>query len=128
MIFSSGEVSYSSLDLISKTPSAPDNFVFKSYDFMKRHKLDKNNLLKILNNFNNISTCVIGDLIIDEYITCDAIGLSQEEPTLVVKPIDSKKFIGGAGIVALHSSSLGSRTHFLSISGNDELYKFSKKS
>ena len=117
MIFSSGEVSYSSLDLISKTPSAPDNFVFKSHDFMKRHKLDKNNLLKILNNFNNISTCVIGDLIIDEYITfVMLLVLSQEEPTLVVKPIDSKKFIGGAGIVALHSSSLGSRTHFLSIS------------
>jgi len=125
LIFSSGETTFSSIDLLSSNLGENQILSFKAYDFLKRHSLDKNNLKKIINNFKNISTCVIGDLIIDEYITCDAVGLSQEEPTLVVKPVDTKKFIGGAGIVALHSSSLGSKTNFFSIAGNDDLYNFS---
>ncbi len=124
LIFSSGETTFSSIDLLSNNLAENQNISFKAHDFLKRHLLDKNKLKKIIGNFKDISTCVIGDLIIDEYITCDAVGLSQEEPTLVVKPVDTKKFIGGAGIVALHSSCLGSRTNFLSISGNDDLYKF----
>ena len=125
LIFSSGEVSFSSIDLISNKDKEKSIVVHRVKDFVKRHSLNKKNLIKIIENFKNISTCVIGDLIIDEYITCDAIGLSQEEPTLVVKPIDIKKFIGGAGIVSLHSSNLDSNTHFLSIAGKDELYDFS---
>ncbi len=30
---------------------------------------------------------MIGDLIVDEYITCEALGMSQEEPALVAKTI-----------------------------------------
>ena len=59
---------------------------------------------------NNI---IIGDLIIDEYINCDPLGMSQEDPTLVVTPVESKKFIGGAGIVASHAASLGAKTSII---------------
>ena len=38
---------------------------------------------------------VIGDLIIDEIINCHPVGMSQEEPSIVVTPVDSKKFLGG---------------------------------
>ena len=33
------------------------------------------------------------DLIIDEYIVREALGMSQEDPTVVFTPIDFKKFI-----------------------------------
>ena len=47
--------------------------------------------------------------------------MSQEDPTIVVTPIMSNKFIGGAGIVAAHARSLGAKeVHFLSVVGNDE--------
>ena len=45
--------------------------------------------------------------------------MSREEPTLVVTPIDSQKFLGGAGIVAAHAAALGAKTTLISISGND---------
>jgi rfaE bifunctional protein kinase chain/domain len=50
--------------------------------------------------------------------------MSQEDPTLVVKPVDSKRFVGGAGIVAAHAAGLGAQSSFVSIVGADEEAKF----
>ena len=54
-------------------------------------------LKSTLAKMSGMRVLVIGDLIIDEYITCDALGMSQEDPTIVVTPIVSKTFVGGAG-------------------------------
>jgi rfaE bifunctional protein kinase chain/domain len=50
--------------------------------------------------------------------------MSQEDPTIVVTPVDSKRFIGGAGIVAAHASGLGAKVNFFSVTGNDEARKY----
>ena len=47
-------------------------------------------------------------------------GVSQEDPTIVVTPVDSKKFLGGAGIVAAHVAGLGAKSHFFSVAGRDK--------
>jgi len=59
-----------------------------------------------LPNIQRLRVLVIGGLIIDEYINCDALGMSQR-PTIVLTPIQSKTFVGGAGIVAAHARGLG---------------------
>jgi len=69
---------------------------------------------------------VVGDLIVDEYISCDPLGMSQEDPTLVVKPVDSKRFVGGAGIVAAHAAGLGARSTLLSVAGVDQEASFAR--
>ena len=33
---------------------------------------------------SKLKVCVIGDLIVDEYIICEPLGMSQEDPTLVI--------------------------------------------
>ena len=73
----------------------------------------------LLKKYENLTVCVIGDLIVDEYIACVPLGMSQEDPTLVVSPSDRAKFMGGAGIVAMHAASLGAKVNFLSVIGND---------
>jgi rfaE bifunctional protein kinase chain/domain len=69
---------------------------------------------------------VLGDTIVDEYITCDALGMSQEDPTIVVTPVAREKFIGGAGIVALHAKGLGADVHFFSTVGRDETADYAR--
>jgi rfaE bifunctional protein kinase chain/domain len=69
----------------------------------------------------------VGDLIIDEYINCHPLGMSREEPTVVVTPVDSQKFLGGAGIVAAHTVGLGATTTLISIIGNDEVGRWSEE-
>ena len=104
IVFGSGETVFSSIDLINKDFLLQNNNLSISpKDFMNRHNLTKLKIKEIVAKFESITTCVIGDLIIDEYITCEPLGLSQEEPAIVVTPLDSRYFIGGAGIVACHS-------------------------
>ena len=66
---------------------------------------------------------VIGDTIVDEYKTCEPLGMSQEDPTIVVTPISSDLFLGGAGIVAAHASGIGANVDFFTVLGDDE-YNF----
>jgi len=70
---------------------------------------------------------VVGDLIVDTYINCDALGMSQEDPTIVVTPVEQKTFVGGAGIVAAHARGLGAEARYFSVAGNDEAAKFARE-
>ena len=53
--------------------------------------------------------------------------MSQEEPNIVVTPIDSKRYIGGAGIVAAHAAGLGAEVHYFGVSGEDEASLFAEE-
>jgi len=125
LIFSSGEAIFSSLDLIrrefneldSRTISLPEEYI-------ARHHIDKGRLKILLENFSTLKVCVVGDLIIDEYITCQPLGMSQEDSTIVVTPVDSIRFIGGAGIVAAHAAGLGAAVEFLSVTGDDAVREY----
>ena len=70
---------------------------------------------------------VLGDLIVDEYINCDPVGMSQEDPTLVITPIHTDRFIGGAGIVAAHANSLGADVHYFTVAGEDSVATYAQE-
>tara|TARA_B110000196_G_C21138870_1_gene662687 strand:- start:322 stop:1746 length:1425 start_codon:yes stop_codon:yes gene_type:complete len=127
LLFSSGDSVFSSIDLLRKEVSQSSSTLSFPEGYFSRHSLDKKNLITIINNFKDKKVCVIGDLIVDEYITCEALGMSQEEPTLVVTPIDSTRFIGGAGIVSAHASGLGADVTLMSLIGNDEVAEYAIK-
>jgi rfaE bifunctional protein kinase chain/domain len=70
--------------------------------------------------FPTLKVVVIGDLIVDEYINCQPLGMSQEDPTLVVAPIMGERFIGGAAIVAAHARGLGAEVAYFCVAGKDD--------
>lgn len=120
LVFSSGETIFSSLDLIRKEFQTFDySSISLPNDYLARHAVGKAKLVSLLNNFTSLKVCVVGDLIIDEYITCEPLGMSQEDPTIVVMPVDSTRFLGGAGIVAAHAAGLGASVQFISVTGKD---------
>lgn len=121
VIFCSGESTFSSLDLIRKEITEINySTINKPKDYLKRHGLTFEKLNNSLDDFSGINVCVIGDSIVDEYASCDPVGMSQEDPTLVVTPVATERFVGGAAIVASHAKSLGASTHFISVTGDDE--------
>ena len=125
LVFSSGEVIFSSFDLIQKElQSSVRSFTKLPSGYLERHRLEASKLSSSVEGFGKLRVIVIGDLIVDEYITCDPLGMSQEDPTIVVTPIESKKYIGGAGIVAAHAAGLGADVSFLSVTGNDTIRDF----
>lgn len=125
LLFSSGDTVFSSLDLIRKEFQEfdPHSISFPD-EFLTRHGIKKSRLIHLLDSFSRLKVCILGDLIIDEYITCQPLGMSQEDPTIVVMPVDSTKFIGGAGIVAAHAKGMGASVYFYSVRGNDSAGNF----
>ena len=95
--------------------------------FLKTHKINSKILMGYVSKFSKLKICVIGDLIIDEYISCVPLGMSHEDPTIVLNPTDQKKFVGGAGIVAAHAANLGAEVNLISVVGNDNNRLFTKK-
>ena len=125
LVFSSGESFFSSLDLIQREfQNLEAKTIILPHEFLVRHEITTANLISRLNQFSSLRVCVVGDLIVDEYITCEPLGMSQEEPTIVVAPIESKSFIGGAGIVAAHAAGLGASVRLVSVAGADATHDF----
>lgn len=121
LLFSSGEVVFTSSDLIRREfASASTHEWCLPSAFMARHGISNERLCEILSQFADLKVLVAGDLIVDEYITCDPLGMSQEDPTLVVKPVDVQRFVGGAGIVAAHAAALGGHSSLMTVVGRDE--------
>jgi rfaE bifunctional protein kinase chain/domain len=91
---------------------------------MKRRGVKVKELIQLVEKLSEAKVVVIGDTIVDEYISCDPLGMSEEDPTIVVTPVSSKKFVGGAAIVAAHAASLGAQVKYFSVVGNDEAAQF----
>lgn len=120
LLFSSGEIGFSSMDLLRQEFLSSNYNVKHSAPYIKRHEFKLDDLKTIVEKFANLNVLVIGDTIVDEYITCEPLGMSQEDPTIVVSPLANNKFIGGAAIVASHARTLGARVKFISVVGSDE--------
>ena len=125
LLFSSGERRFSSIDLLKQEMLEMNlSSILRPTDFLRRHGFTMANLRAIIDKFKGFRVTVLGDLIVDEYIDCDPLGMSQEDPSLVVTPIQSEKFIGGAAIVAAHARSLGADVRYFSVSGKDAASRF----
>jgi rfaE bifunctional protein kinase chain/domain len=127
LLFGSGEVRFSSIQLIQEEyGQATWSSIQKPRDYPARHGFDLTDLQARLDAFSGLKVVVLGDLIVDTYITCDPLGMSEEDPTIVVTPIEQTTFVGGAGIVAAHARGLGADVRFLSVTGHDEQSKFAR--
>lgn len=120
LLFSSGTIGFASIDLLKKEFEKTLLSVEHDNPFLKRHNITFNSLKEIIEKFSKLNILVIGDTIVDEYITCEPLGMSQEDPTIVVSPIVNDKFIGGAAIVASHAKTLGANVSFISVCGDDD--------
>ena len=88
--------------------------------YLDRRGISRDELVRVMQQLSGLRALVIGDLILDNYVDCQPLGMSAEDPTIVVSPLASKYFLGGAGIVAAHAAGLGLTTTFISITGQDE--------
>ena len=125
LLFSSGDLTFSSIDLMRREWSEFNPSTIRTPgDYLARHEITPEAAIEALQRMEGLRVCVIGDIIVDEYITCDPIGMSQEDPTIVVVPIHHEKFVGGAGIVAAHAKGLGAQVSFFSVCGADETARY----
>jgi len=120
VVFHAGETHYFTANLLHGNVLDIEKTSIDSFKAIcKNHKLTLNTLQDRLNIFPNSKLLVIGDTIVDNYVACDAIGMSAEAPVLVVKELENREFLGGAAIVASHVRALGAQCHYISVVGED---------
>jgi rfaE bifunctional protein kinase chain/domain len=128
LVFSSGEAKFTSFDLLDRDFRSVDRQPIElPKGYPTKHGIDFAGMRARIAAFNGLRVCVFGDIIIDEYVNCDALGMSQEDPTIVVRPLKSELFLGGAGIVAAHARSLGAEVTFLSVVGADSFADYARE-
>jgi|TARA_B100002003_G_scaffold18216_1_gene15061 rfaE bifunctional protein kinase chain/domain len=82
--------------------------------------IDLNQVLLRLKSGPAPRILVVGDTIVDRYIACDPVGMSNEAPVVVVKELETRDFVGGAAIVAAHVATLNAECIYLSVVGKDQ--------
>ena len=126
LIFGSGSTHLSEADLTSNR--APEPSLRESFaQYAVSKGLDSDSLKNTLQRFSELKVTVVGDLIVDEFIACQSLGMSQEDPLVVSTPIETTRYLGGAGIVAAHCKALGAQVSLVSLAGDDDAANWTQK-
>lgn len=123
--YHTGVINYASSELLNKTER--DLKIEKKRIFnevCRKNRIDESKMIDALNKCKNANLIVIGDTIVDQYVACEAIGMSAEAPVVVVKELKKRNFIGGAAVVASHVGAIGAKCSYISVVGDDDNGQF----
>lgn len=118
MIFSPGDVYYSTSKLLSI--HKPNLSYDQLLTLMEAENVTFDQLSSTIAKFRKVQVHVVGDLIVDKYSSCTILGPAQKSPAFSVRLDKTDIYIGGAGIVAKHLSSLGVDVTFTTVIGDDD--------
>ena len=125
VVYEAGETHYATADLLFGRQDEIEGGRSRQFkSALSGQGIDLSKALSRLAGTSGSKILVIGDTIVDRYVACDPVGMSNEAPVIVVKELESKDFVGGAGIVAAHVSALGGEVHYLSVGGSDNHAEF----
>lgn len=80
-----------------------------------------------LKRFGNKRVLLVGDLILDIYTECTAIGKTAKTPTLSVKRGKSNYYWGGSSLICNNLLELGASVTFIAVTGDDWGHEFFMK-
>jgi len=111
------EVSFSSTRLLNEyfpvfSPEA-DDFLRQ---FRRRWSADQ--VIAALRDLRSLRVLVVGDIIIDEYHFCKAIGKSSKSATLTARFLSAERHAGGVLAVANHVAGFAGEVHLLTYLGD----------
>ena len=121
VIFSSGDVVYSSTELIQRLGRDVDLEAQRLQYLCQRHGITGDVLNNIVDRFAGCRLIVVGDVVVDHYVFCDTIDVARESPMMWVRQLEEQTFLGGAAIVARHLTQLGAQVDLLTSLGRDDL-------
>lgn len=81
--------------------------------FGKQSSLDLPSLRASLEACKNLRALVVGEAIVDEYVSCETLGRSAKYPLVAVEEKTRSRHAGGTLAIARHMEGLGCRTHVL---------------
>lgn len=82
--------------------------------------VDLTRLLDIVGAFSRQTICVVGDFVLDEFVSGEISRVSREAPVLILRHRRTEIYPGGAGNAAANLAELGARVLAVGVVGDDE--------
>jgi len=94
-------------------------------DFLRdlRSAVDEEQVAALFEKIAELNVLIVGEAIIDTYITCEALGKSSKDPVLAFRPLASEYQLGGSLAVARHVAGLGAKTSVICRVGRGDSWK-----
>ena len=109
VVFSSGDVIFSSTALIAALENRADPFHARLRQLVEAHDLSAARLEHVIDGFRGARVCVIGETIVDTYVHCDRPEVAGESPVMTLRPLEQRSYDGGAAVIALHLAAMGAK-------------------
>ena len=120
-IYFTKDVTFSSSNLINKylnVYSANQKItidkVKKKYNFIE--------IKRIIDDLKKIKVLVIGEIIIDKYVFCEALGKSGKEPMLVLRNLNTEEYLGGSAAISRHLADFCKNVALFGMVGDKDQY------
>ena len=120
IIFSSGEIVFSSSALIERMPRSPDAESHRINLVCRRYAVTRGALAESMERFRDLHVLIVGDVVVDRYVTCDVHSVASESPMLSLAQRDERLYVGGVAIVARHVAAMGAHAFLLTAGGGEE--------
>ena len=116
------DITFSSSSLLNKYGSlySQDQEAFIR-SIAKNNSFDSIN--QKIDSLKNLKVLIVGETIIDEYVFCEALGKSGKEPVLVLRDLETQKYLGGVLAIARHLNDFCGNVSVLSYLGENNEYK-----
>ena len=122
MIFTPGDLVYSSSNLISLAP--PQIKYDKLVTLLDAEKISFGDIRDTLASLCGKRVHVVGDTIVDSITETTVIGGQTKTPTISVRYDNRRDYVGGAAIVAKHLRAAGAEVIFSTVLGDDDFKDF----
>lgn len=113
VVFTSGDVVFSSTALIAGMAESISPGDARIDELLRNPSLHPEQLQLRLGAFRGKKVIVVGEVIEDSYVFCDRPAVAGESPILSLRPVQERRFDGGAAIVARHVAALGGQPTLL---------------
>ncbi|MHC4650969.1 MAG: PfkB family carbohydrate kinase [Planctomycetota bacterium] len=113
VVFTSGDVVFSSSALIAALETAANPFQMRLRQIFGDEQFRPKSIERVLESFHNLRILVVGETIEDTYVMCDRPDVASEGPVMTLRPIEYRRFDGGAAIIARHLAAMGARPTLL---------------
>ncbi len=128
IVFSSGDVVFSSTALIAAMESSVDPYHQRVMQLTRHPSLQGPELYQAIAKFRGKRVVVVGESIIDSYVLCDRPEVASESPVMTLRPLEARRYDGGAAIVARHIAALGAHPILVTaLPDNDEAEDFRRR-
>lgn len=109
VLFSSGDVVFSSTALIRALETSADPYHRRLRELLERDELAGPTLHRLVGQMAGVRLVIVGASALETYLLCDRPEVSPESPALSLRPIDRRHYDGGAALLARCAAAMGAR-------------------